>query len=122
MIIYTDYFATIQIARQTTLSTSSTDKLNLHLIRVSQYLLEFNLIIRYKIDKINVVLDALSRLQVDVAIKKKQVVLKSLYNSLVTLNKRIAPLEVLLIYHITLIEISDNFKKRLVEAYNKNSQ
>ena len=47
--------------------------------------------------------------------------LESLYDSFIILNKRIAPLEVLLIYYIILIEISDNFKKRLIEAYDKNS-
>lgn len=37
-IIYTDHAASLAIARQTTLTTSSTDKLNLRLIRASQYL------------------------------------------------------------------------------------
>ena len=39
------------------------NKLNLRLIRVSQYLFNFKLLIRYKINKINVVLNALSRLK-----------------------------------------------------------
>ena len=47
--------------------------------------------------------------------------LESLYNNFISLNKQIASLEVLLIYYVILIKISDNFKKRLVEVYNKNS-
>ncbi len=59
IVIYTDYSTAIQIARQIIFFTSSTNKLNLKLIRASQYLFEFHLIIRYKTNKSNVVLDAL---------------------------------------------------------------
>jgi len=36
-VVWTDHSATIQIMKQTTLTSSSTDKLNLRLIRASQY-------------------------------------------------------------------------------------
>ena len=52
----------MQIFRQITLFISFIDKLNLRLIRVSQYLSEFNFIIHYKIDKSNIVFDALFKL------------------------------------------------------------
>ena len=46
VIIYTDHSATTDITRQTTLSSSASDKTNLRLIRASQYVSQFNLDIR----------------------------------------------------------------------------
>ena len=62
VIIYTDYSAVIFIARQTTLSSLNTDKLNNQLIWVSQYLTQFNVNVRYKSGKHHLVSDMLSRL------------------------------------------------------------
>lgn len=118
-IIYTDHSAAVQISRQTTLTTSSTDKLNLRLVRASQYLSGFNLSVRHKAGKTNVVPDALSRLQADVAPEEGQAVLEGLYGSTV-LIKITPPLEPTPIYHMTLVQMSDDFKKRLVEAYTKD--
>jgi len=61
-IVQTDHSATPSIIRQVKLTTSSTDKLNLRLIRASQYLSQFELDIRYKPGKTHIVPDALSRL------------------------------------------------------------
>ena len=61
-IIYTDHSAAVSIFKQTTLATSSIDKLNLRLVRASQYLFSFNIAVRHKAGKFNVVSDALSRL------------------------------------------------------------
>lgn len=63
IVIYTDYSAAVPISRQTTLTISSTDKLNLRLIRASQYLSSFNIAVRHKSGKLNTVPNALSRLQ-----------------------------------------------------------
>ena len=62
VIIYTDHSAAVPISRQTTLNTTSTNKLNLQLVRASQYLSAFNIELRHKAGKTNVVSDALSRL------------------------------------------------------------
>ena len=62
IIIYINYFAAMQIARQITLFISFINKLNLRLIKISQYLSNFNLIIRYKTNKSNVVFNALFKL------------------------------------------------------------
>ena len=59
-IIYIDYLAIIFILKQVSLTTSLTNKLNSRLIRTSQYLLLFDLLIKYKINKFNIILDALS--------------------------------------------------------------
>ena len=61
-IVLTDHSCTVSIAKQNTLSSSSTDKLNLRLIRASQYLSQFRLDIQHKPGKEHVVPDALSRL------------------------------------------------------------
>ena len=61
-IIYTDHFITVNIVCQSSLSTISTEKINLHLIWVLEYLQCFCLNIHYKSDKFNVILDTLFRL------------------------------------------------------------
>ena len=61
-IIYTNHFATIFIFKQTTLIIINIDKLNFRFVRVFQYLFNFNLTIRHKTDKFNVIFDVFSRL------------------------------------------------------------
>ena len=49
--------------------------------------------------------------------------LKNLYNNSINLeHEQITSFESMLIYHMTLIKMNNDFKKRLVEAYVKNSQ
>lgn len=59
-IIHTDHGANIGIVKQISLFTMSTEKLNLRLIRASEYLQRFNLDIRHKPGKQHIVPDALS--------------------------------------------------------------
>ena len=61
-IVFTDHAVNPSIIRQTTLSSSSTDKLNLRLIRASTYLNQFRLNVKYRLGKLHVIPDALSRL------------------------------------------------------------
>ena len=61
-LIFTDHGAALGIAKQISLSTSSTDKLNLRLIWASEYLQRFNIEIRHKPGKQHIVPDVLSRL------------------------------------------------------------
>ena len=62
VVVYTNHSAAISISKQTILNISSTNKLNLRLIRAFQYLSSFNLELRHKAGKTNIVLNALSRL------------------------------------------------------------
>ena len=63
-IVYTDHGAALGIAKQTTLTTTSTAKLNLRIVRASEYIQRFrNLEFRHKPGKQHIVPDALSRLQ-----------------------------------------------------------
>ena len=61
-IVYTYHLASIEVMKQTSLTSSSVDRLNLRLVQVSQYLSHFNLEVRYKPEKRHTVPDALSRL------------------------------------------------------------
>lgn len=61
-VVFTDHAANPSIVRQTTLSSSSTDKLNLRLVRASTYLSQFRLDVKYRPGKLHVIPDALSRL------------------------------------------------------------
>ena len=61
-IVYTDHQATTDIVKATSLNSSSTDKLNLRLIRASQYASQFHMEVLHKPGPLNIVPDALSRL------------------------------------------------------------
>ena len=115
-IVYTDHSTAVSIFRQITLIIFSTDKLNLRLIRASQYLFSFNLSIRHKSDKFNIVSNALSRLQVSRTIDEKIDVLKSLHVSIESSNQY----EVA--YHVTLMKMSNDFKSGLKEVYVGDKQ
>ena len=62
LIIYIDHVFIVKIVNQTYLKLLIMNKLNLWLIRASQYLLQFFLEIRHCTDKFNVIFDTLSRL------------------------------------------------------------
>ena len=123
-IVYTNHFVTVSIFKQTFLAITSIDKLNLRLIRVSQYFFSFNLTIRHKIEKLNVISNALLRLS-DMSqsnIKNKVDVLNAFYNyyfnfsnnelRFVTLQNMSA-----IAYYIILMEMFDNFKQKLKIVY-----
>jgi hypothetical protein len=59
-IAYTDHIATINLA--TSLSSSSPNRINLRLVRASQYLQQYRLLVYHKAGKLNYIADALSRL------------------------------------------------------------
>ncbi len=103
-VVYTDHGAALGIAKQTTLTTSSTAKLNLRVIRASEYIQRFrSLEFRHKPGKQHVVPDALSRLSQEP-------------------HARPEGEGQLDIYHVTLVEMSDDFKTRITAEYVKDSQ
>ena len=117
-IIYTDHFAAVFISRQIILITFNNDKLNLRLVRISQYLFDFNLFVRHKADKANVMSNVLFRLQIDVTIIDKIDVLESLYEHILKFTQTDLILKIFLYFHhVTLVEMSDDFKARLKQTY-----
>ena len=120
-IIYTNHFVVVSISRQIIFITFSSDKLNLRLVRASQYLFNFNLSVRHKIDKINVMSNVLFKLQVDVIIIDKIDVFESLYKHILKLTQANLILKTsLYFYHVTLVEMSDDFKIRFKQAYQND--
>ena len=78
---------------------------------------------KHKVKKSNIVSNVFFRLQTDVVITKKIGILKILYNLSISFcdENLITKKSVALIYHITLIEIANNFKNRLKKTYQKKS-
>ena len=107
-IVYTDHAATVGISKQTSLNSVSVEKLNLRLVRASEYLQQFRLDVRHRTGKSNTVPDALSRLASTLgAIKDPD---------------ELGTLETLHAYtfHATLVEMSVPFKEQLVLGYTKD--
>ncbi len=61
-IIFTNHFVLINIIKQIFLNTFNTNKLNLRLVKASQYLFALSINIKVKLEKFHVISDALSRL------------------------------------------------------------
>ena len=118
IIIYTNHFAAVSINRQIIFTIFNSDKLNLRLVRTSQYLFDFNLSVKHKTDKANVMSDVLFKLQIDVIIIDKIDVFESLYEHILKLTQTDMILKTFLYFHhMTLVEMSDDFKTRLKQAY-----
>ena len=128
-IIYTDHSAAVPISKQASLTTSSTDKLNLRLVRASQYLSSFDLEVKHKAGKSNVVPDALSRLKGTPTPNDVTGALDALYASLAEEGSG-DPEEAfnrpqdqdMPVFHVTLVEMKDSFKQRLIKEYKKDDQ
>ena len=103
-IIYTDHEISFAIVKQTFLSTSSTNKLNLRLVRASNYIQRFDFIIRHKSNKLHLMSDALFKLSVTSAI-----------------NTQSENEEFDVFFTANLIEMISEFRKKLIEEYIKNS-
>jgi hypothetical protein len=114
MIIQTDHVVIVDICNQTSIiSTNFVMRMNLRLIRVSQFLSQFsNLKIRHKSRKYHLILDALSRLQ---SLNKE-----NLSNDHAKLNKLFVNHNVIHAYNTTLIELSSEFRKRIIDDYFTN--
>jgi hypothetical protein len=99
-VIYTDHSSSADLAKQTTLKTTSAEKLNLRLIRASQYMQQFRLRVIHRPGKTNSIADALSRLPTKTA---------SAENNPTDLDA--------LLYHVSLVEMSPEFQVKLQEGY-----
>ena len=106
-IVFTDHSATTDIAKQTSMASTSTNRLNLKLVRASQYLSQFELDIVHKPGRENVVPDALFRLAAD-------------FNE--TDLAESGALEEIYAYNLTLIEMSPDFRDRLKTGYEQNKK
>ena len=65
---------------------------------------------RYKIDKINIILNAFFKLPINVVFEEKQEILKNLYKNIIKYED-INVFKLIFIYYIILIKMDDDFKK-----------
>ena len=106
-VIYTDHGTSLSIVKQTTLFTTSTDKLNLQLVRAFDYLQRFNLDIQHKSGKQHIVPDTLFRLaSVNEESSSHEGELDTLHNYA---------------YTTSLVEMSLEFKNSLIQEYAEDS-
>ena len=101
-------------------------------MRAFQYLSIFDLFVRYKTDKANVVFNALFRFSGNfVTITKDdsgilkalyEQVLKTIKNDFSFKKEKLFSEELSVIYHVTLVKMFDDFKSRFLFKYIKNKQ
>lgn len=106
-ITYTDYKATLIIANQISLTTSSTDKLNLRFVPAFDYIQRFNLIIKHKFERFHLIFNALLRLS-NKRMKKSLCQFK--YENENELN---------VLFIAALVDINLDFKRKLIQNYAK---
>lgn len=113
--IFIDYFVNFSIVKQTTLNNENIDKLNLRFVRVSAYLSQFNINVRYKIDKINVIFDVLSRLSSNNFIRDNETM------NTFDIDSYHIDIENISVFNYafqgSLIVMTANFKFRLIQKY-----
>ena len=102
-IIYIDYNAVFDIAKQTTLITSSIDRFNLRLIRALNYVQRFNLKIRHKFEKLHLISNAFFKLSTKMSLFS--------HNENDELN---------VLFTIFFVEMTSNFRNRIVADYVKD--
>src|SRR5204863_5966548 len=89
-----------------------TNKLNLYLIRISQYCFQFYINVQYHSDQLNIILNMLSHFFNKITNFKNQ----SLRNTLENIDKKIH------IYHIIVIKISFDFQNKIKKIYLKDKK
>ena len=138
--MYIDHSTTIDIVKHTTLLSSTIDKLNLRFVRAFQYLSQFSLNIRHRVDKLNIVFDALSRLaiiveqnddldentldEIDVYVDDSNtlIVIKLVKHVARERDNVVATniVDDVVFFHACLIQMSDEFKKKFIDVYVKS--
>jgi hypothetical protein len=133
VIIYTDYAAITLIMAKGTLHSSNVNRLNIRLIRASQYLSQFELDVRYKSDRQHTLLNAISRLA-SIAVSKhnSDEILAFIITATEYDNEKMAifftdtlviqssPFNVKLCvtaYYVEMVKLADTEKKLIIERY-----
>jgi len=121
-IIYINHAAAVEIERQFSLNTITVKKLNLRLVRASEYLQRFQLKIQYKSGKTNIIPDALFRLlssnNVHKWLASREYQLKSDESILEALQADVSTVT----YAETLMNVSLKLQQRLKNSYAKESR
>ena len=115
VIVQTDHSAILDIMKQSSItSTSSTLRLNVRLIRASQFLRQFRLDVRHKPGKEHIVPDALSRLASSKSMLSED---HSELDVLYACATQALTYGSTYTYHATTVEMDEAFRKRLLAGY-----
>ena len=107
VIIQTNHSAILDIMQQSSItSTSSTIRMNVRLVRASQFLQQFRLVVRHKPGKEHIIPDMLSRLA---------------SANRAGHDKVYSKLDALFTYHATLVEISPDLIQHILDGYLANN-
>jgi len=121
-IIYINHAAAVEIKRQFSLNTTAVKKLNLRLVRASEYLQRFQLKIQYKSGKTNIIPDALFRLlssnNVHEHLASREYQSESDESILKALQADVSTAT----YAETLVKVSPELQQRLKNDYAKESR
>lgn len=123
--IYTNYSITVFIVWQISLLLFNTDKLNLRLVRVSQYLFTFELNIKYKLRNKNLISDALLRLLRERSfVQSLSIEIESILEKLHTIVKKSLDKKdyFTYVFVISLIKTSSEFRQRLLQTMKMNKR
>ena len=117
-IIFIDHATNFSIVDQTIMNSDNIDKLNFRLMKASTYLSQFDLDVKYKIDKFNVVSNALSRLlftnDSKDSIKMNALNLSTYHNDIENI------LNTIHVFQNTLISMTVEFRRKLIKEYSEN--
>ena len=117
-IVFIDHGATLGIAKQTSMFTSSIDKLNLRLVRASDYIQRFSFIILHRPDRLHVVPDALSRLPTSSSPQNGLTsVSSSSHFDLTSPPADYGDGELDVLYVCTMINLDEDFRQKLLDGY-----
>ena len=108
VIIQTDHTAILDILNQSSItSTTSTMRMNVCLVRASQFLRQFRLVVRHKPGKEHILPDALSRLA-------------SANTNLPSQDPSYSKLDAFFAYNTTLVAMNEDLAQRIVKGYESN--
>jgi len=121
-IVYTDHAAAVEIEHQFSLNTITVKKLNLRLVRASEYLQRFQLKIQYKSGKTNIISDTLFRLfssnNVHEQLASREYQPESDESILKALQANVSTVT----YAETLMNVLPELQQRLKNSYTKESR
>ena len=108
VIIQTDHTAILDILNQSSMtSTISIIQMNVCLVRASQFLRQFRLVVRHKPGKKHILLDALSRLA-------------SANTNLPSQDPAYSELDAFFVYNATLVAMNEDLARRIIESYESD--
>ena len=119
IVIYIDHDVTLDIVKQITFSSFSTNKLNLRLMRVSDYIQRFDFDIRHKSNKFHLVSNVLSRL---VNLNDSQTSSKEELDALFTfVDVNTVHFDVDVYFICSLVKMNDVFRQKILDDYKIDS-